>query len=403
MITIAPVVMKHHEHKDGTFPVKIRITYKAKCAYMQTPYKVYKTQLDSKYKIKDKFMLRELKEDLLKAETHIATNFRKLSLKPAKEISDYLYSFLYEEKCEFLPYVPFAREFIEKKRKMKGDNWRNYKLSLDRLISFVGREDLDINEINLRFLNRFNEYLMDIGVGNKGRHLYLANLRATLNEAKNVYNDEDHGTILIPGNPFSKFKMPRIGEAKKRSLSLEQLRKIIDYEPSNEYTEFGKDMFLLSFYLVGVNSADLFEMTEKKVDRIYYNRRKVESRRDDHGAMSVRIEPEAEYLFKKYEDPENKRIFNFYHRYKDSNGFNLKINDFLKSIGQAVGVDNLQFYAARHTWLTLFVNECGGAESDGAFCLGHVSDYRVTSTYLRKDFTRIDRANRKVLDLVFQI
>ena len=67
-------------------------------------------------------------------------------------------------------------------------------------------------------------------------------------------------------------------------------------------------------------------------------------------------------------------------------------------IGKSTVADKLDFYAARYTWATLFMNECEGSESEAAFCLNHLSEHKVTTGYVKKDFARIDRANRKVLD-----
>jgi integrase len=39
-------------------------------------------------------------------------------------------------------------------------------------------------------------------------------------------------------------------------------------------------------------------------------------------------------------------------------GFNSTVNEYLKTIGKAIGIKEIDFYAARHTWATLFVKEC---------------------------------------------
>jgi integrase len=105
-------------------------------------------------------------------------------------------------------------------------------------------------------------------------------------------------------------------------------------------------------------------------------------------------------LIEKYRDKLGQRVFNFHYRYTTAAGFNSAVNEYLKDIGDEIGVEELDFYSARHTWATLFVNECEGSESEAAFCLNHVSEHKVTSGYIKKDFARIDRANRKVLNYV---
>jgi hypothetical protein len=60
MATVAAVVFKHHEKNDGTFNVKIRIYHKFEKRYIDTTHFVSKQQLDSKYNIKDKLILKIL-------------------------------------------------------------------------------------------------------------------------------------------------------------------------------------------------------------------------------------------------------------------------------------------------------------------------------------------------------
>jgi hypothetical protein len=55
-----------------------------------------------------------------------------------------------------------------------------------------------------------------------------------------------------------------------------------------------KDIFIMSFYLVGMNCIDLFnlESGEYKNERFTYNRTKTENRRADAALISIKIEPE---------------------------------------------------------------------------------------------------------------
>jgi hypothetical protein len=66
-----------------------------------------------------------------------------------------------------------------------------------------------------------------------------------------------------------------------------------------------------------------------------------------------------------------------------------------------VGVPDLIFYAARHSWATIARNKCGVSKDDVALALNHVdSRLAITDTYLEKDWSLIDVANRKVIDYV---
>ena len=55
----------------------------------------------------------------------------------------------------------------------------------------------------------------------------------------------------------------------------------------------------------------------------------------------------------------------------------------------------------RHSFATIARNDCGVGMDDIALCLTHASFYRVTDTYVKPDFSRVDRVIEKVVDYVF--
>ena len=56
------------------------------------------------------------------------------------------------------------------------------------------------------------------------------------------------------------------------------------------------------------------------------------------------------HIWKKYKDHTGQRVFNFYKLYASVDSFTAAINKGLKKIGDDLGIDDLEFYAARHTW-----------------------------------------------------
>lgn len=73
----------------------------------------------------------------------------------------------------------------------------------------------------------------------------------------------------------------------------------------------------------------------------------------------------------------------------------------MKKIGDDLGIDDLEFYAARHTWATIASNEAGVDKYTVHTALNHVDEnMRVTDIYIAKSWDSIDAANRKVLDYV---
>ena len=160
-------------------------------------------------------------------------------------------------------------------------------------------------------------------------------------------------------------------------------------------------MFMLSFALIGMNAVDLYSCTDYKNGRITYERTKTRTRRADHAEISIKIQPEIKALFDKYRDPSGVRVFRFYQMYSSPAYFTAALNKGLKQIGDAVGINDLEFYAARHTWATIAANDAGIDKYTVHTALNHIDEtMKVTDIYIRKSWEPIDRANRKVLDLL---
>lgn len=96
------------------------------------------------------------------------------------------------------------------------------------------------------------------------------------------------------------------------------------------------------------------------------------------------------------------RVFRFYQMYADESTFNAALNKGLKSVGEKISIQGLEFYAARHSWATIARNDLGIDKYTINEALNHVDrDMSVTDLYIKKDFTLINEANKSVLDYVF--
>ena len=118
--------------------------------------------------------------------------------------------------------------------------------------------------------------------------------------------------------------------------------------------------------------------------------------------MKVIVPPILQPLMKKYQDQTKNRIFNFYHTYSTAGNFNKAINIGLKEIGKLLKIDDLEYYAARHSWATLAVNKVGIDKYAVHAALNHIDEaMKVTDIYIERDFVNENNANAKVINYVF--
>ena len=235
-------------------------------------------------------------------------------------------------------------------------------------------------------------------------------IKKLFNEAKKKYNKKDKNLILIPHSPFEDFTIPKQEATRKRAISTDIIKKIWKlpykdikkgYKATCRYN-LAKDCFILSFCLMGINSADLYNATEMKGNTITYYRTKTKDRRLDNAKMVVDIPKIVQPLIEKYRDNTGKRLFNFYQYYGDEKTFNKAINYGLKEIGSLLEVDDLEYYAARHSWATIALNKVGIDKYIVHAALNHIDDsMKVTDIYIERDFVNENKANAKVVKYVF--
>jgi len=126
-------------------------------------------------------------------------------------------------------------------------------------------DTLQFVNMNLAWLREFEAHLAKTCKVNS-RAIHLRNIRAIFNDAI------DEEVIDQNTYPFRKFKIKKEATA-KRSLSVDDLRTIRDY-PCEPHMEKYRDMFMLIFYLIGINTVDLFQLREIRDGRIEYRRSK---------------------------------------------------------------------------------------------------------------------------------
>ncbi|WP_028896668.1 phage integrase SAM-like domain-containing protein [Prevotella sp. HUN102] len=398
MATFKATIFKDRQRSDKTWNVVIRFTHDRKVRYLSTTMYVTKKDITASYKIKNADILDRC-NDLIKV---YRERVNELDLEFNEIDIDTIISYLKQKKeNNGVSFTDFAHKWMAKHTEIKG--MKNYKTSLNSFCAFMGRDNILCDEITVKIMKAFEEAL-------KGRpraqSLYPNCIVRIFNEARDYYNDEDNDIIRIK-HSLRKYKPVEQNVAEKRALDVETIRKIFSLPYSREIQRNGKlskrnlalDCFRLSFGLMGMNSADLYNATDFDGKTITYNRMKTKDRRSDKAEIRVDVHSSLVPLVEKYQG--EGRVFNFFKRFSTMESFNKAINSGLKSIGEELGVERLQFYAARHSFATIAVNDVGISKYVVNDMLNHIDPaLKVTELYIRKDFKAINDANVKVLDYV---
>lgn len=376
--------------------IKLRFTFKKKPVLLSTGVRVLPTQWDTtKQQIVNHPQKRALNEYLQVRLTQASSQYLELeTTKKLNRLSPQELKAILEGKSITTKenFVSFYTSFYEAKT-TKGTR-DSYALTLARLRSFDPElESRVFDDINVDYIKRFDAFLAQTCCRN-ARNVHHRNIRAVINDA--IDNELTHTY------PYRKFKIKQEA-TRKRALSVEELRMLRDF-PVEEHQKKYRDMFLLTFYLIGINGVDLFSLPKEALHngRIDYTRAKT------HKPYSVKVEPEAMEIINRYAG--TKHLVNILDERGGYRDFVHRMNDALKCIGGMVRVGrggrkmyqplfpDLSQYWARHTWASLAI-ECDIPKETVAAGLGHGSN-TVTDIYIKYDYRKVDAANRKIIDFV---
>lgn len=295
-------------------------------------------------------------------------------------------------KPKDLEFFAFADEFIANSKKYT----HNFKVMLSSLEKFLGVRELLFKDIDYNLLTAYCRFLDGHPCAQSG---YLGSIRRIYNEAVKVYNNQYEQPV--PYSPFNTFKVPKqITSTENRVISLKDLRKVYSFRTFGRM-QVARDCYILSFCLMGMNTVDMYDADPKLIDgKICYHRKKTRGRREDKAYIEIDVPEIIKPILKRYKD--KCRLFNFYKRYCNAASFNRFVNIGLKRIAKELGINRFDFYSARHTWASIARNEVGIDKYTVNEALNHIDPtLKIADVYIKKDFTQINLANKKVLEYVF--
>jgi integrase/recombinase XerD len=232
---------------------------------------------------------------------------------------------------------------------------------------------------------------------------YLRTIRAVFNKAIK------EGIISADCYPFGKYQIKH-EKTINRTLTQAEMRGIINLDLAPGTTiRHRRNLFLLSYCLMGINFSDLLTLTKDSIvdGRIVFRRRKT------HKVYSIWLHPKAEEILNHYRTTStvNGKAFllPFVTNKGDLSVLKKEIlqvvkntNDYLGKIAKLCEIDKpITTYYARYTWANV-ARGLGYSKDVIAEGLGHEYGNKVTGIYLDHYSNEvIDEMNKKVIGASF--
>lgn len=401
MVTSGFYLDERRMKNDGTYPIKVRIIRDRKVAMVNTGLscaaddwvneRVAKRAMNA---IQKNALLNKWMSEI---DGYLMENERsgKLERMTMKELVGLVEMVVKgaSRNVKKLEFVSVLDEYVERKvtRTNTRDIYISTRAKVDEYAQGVRCEDMTV-----RWLEGFDAWMTKGGLKVNSRAIHLRNIRAVFNYAI----DEEITTAY----PFRRFSIKK-EETEKRCLTVEQVRELRDY-PVEEYQRVYRDMWMLMFYMVGVNAVDLFGAKKSQLQngRLVYKRAKTGT------LYSILVQPEAMEIIERYKG-DGEYLLNVMDGYSNYKDFLHRMNWNLQRIGacERKGLGGKKYidavfpeltsYWSRHTWATI------AAELDIpieviSHALGHKIGSDVTAIYVKFNRMKVDDANRRVIDFL---
>lgn len=377
--TTSVVLDKRIQKKDGTYAVKLRITFQRIPKYY--PLGIYLTPEEW-----EKVNCEKPRKDYKDHKTF----FNKVELKAINTIKS-LPSFSFEafektfnkqtdlSKDVFSLFDEYISELKRNKQYGTADSYSNAKSSFQEFIKSKSRKKLNFGDITPEWLQEYEDWMLSQNKSITTVGIYNRSLRKIINNAieDGLFNKEFY--------PFGKrkYQIPG-GRNIKKALSLAEIQMLYNYLPSNEAESKAIDLWMLSYLCNGANIQDLARLQFKNIGNnsmVFIREKTKRTTKHDIQPILVSLIPETKGLIKKLAiipKSEDDYVLGIINGFESEDIQRAKIkqatkvaNKHLKRIGEKLKLPSkLTLGVARHTWATVMKN-LGASDELVGEGLGH--------------------------------
>ena len=363
--------------KDGTYPVQVKVGYGTNL-YLATGVYLKPEDWDDRLQVCTGKSARKI-NSILGTLLLQVTN-RVLDLRGSGQFSQLTTAQLRQmltnlDLTQPTVGVPSVGEYLEKVRALKTPNTQvSYTTTKYRLSLYCDPDVLRFSDLTYAWFEAWIKQMEDGGLKRNTVSKYLKVVKTVIKYA------EDDGVQVNPA--YKKIDSRAETDTPMRNLPVQTLRRIRDTQVKGK-TAMYKDAFMLSFYLIGINLADLLALPKDAIvnGRLHYKRAKTGKN------YSVLVQPEAQAIIDKY--PGKTHLLSFGEKVSC---FRMNCNDLLRKLEPG-----LTWYWARYSWANYAI-DLDIPKDTVSEAMGHKHGSTVTGIYIKYSQDKADAANRQVLD-----
>lgn len=394
MATVKLAVLKHTRAKDGSYKIRISIGHKSETHYIVTRYRVQSLanfvngtvvgQPDAHYiNVKLRALLNDYDSRL--------DNIPNLGDLSCEQLRNILRDMRPMTSSVTLQNVTDEYTSLLKKEG-RASYARIIDFSVKKFLRYMNG-DIMLSQLNTITIDNYYHWLLTQRLSTAYINICMTNVRVIVNRAIQMQQ------VRYDVHPFQ-YCHNQQAEPRELDIPVEDMRKFVSHKERSIGHQRACDLFLLSYYLGGMNLKDLVAYDfrgyrEKPI--LSYVRKKTSLKKRGIRTTEFTIQPEAFPLIERWINPKTGSVLDC----KPSQYQNrLKYIDLcLKNIAERLGIDRrVSFYSARKSFVQHGF-ELGISLETLEYCIGQsMKSNRPIFNYVKIMRQHADVAIRQILD-----
>lgn len=389
MANFSIVIVPTKKLSNGRHRIRIAVAHHSQTRYISTQF-----TLDSASQIKNGRVVRHenaanMNACLRKLINEYEEIVTSISYLPAISCTELIRIINYEQRKKGITFQSVAREYMNF---MKGEerekSYKLYMIASDRFIKYM-KGDFPLIQLTPLHIQEFAKVLREESLSDTTIRIYLTLIKVILNYAGKM----NYVTYSI--HPFILFKMPA-SNVRELDLSIDELKRIRDVHLLKPSLSIARDIFMLTYYLGGINLRDLLTYNFKDKDYMRYIRHKTRNSKKGENEIVFTLQPEAKVIIDKYLTKEGYLKFGKYSSYKQIYSL------IFRHIGKVSILSGIKkkvtYYSARKTFAQHGYN-LGIQIEKIEYCIGHsMKNNRPIFNYIKIMQEHANKVFREILN-----
>ena len=294
MPTLKLTILRSKPARDGSFKIRVALAHKRIVSYIVTPFSVPSLShfKDGQVVGADSALVNMKLRNLLNDYQETLLSIKNTKLYDCSQLREIITNRTNGQTAALFRSV--SEEYI---KELEEDGRANYGKLLERncryFMEFAKGEVL-LSEITPQLINNYARFLRNKkGLGETSVGMALSRTRTIINRAKK------HQLVKYDVDPFA-FTRIEASPERELDLSVEDVRRIRDSVPSKHKLRVARDLFMLSFYLGGINLVDLLQIDFRNKVQIEYVRTKSRNTKQGDKRISITIPEEAKPIISQW-------------------------------------------------------------------------------------------------------